>query len=88
LWFSNILNFTLDVNSRAHHNIQYLPAFSVTDMTNTTTTATSLANSSASCPIMRLPPELRQMIYSYYLSDREPPEKVNVQYSTTPSLLR
>jgi hypothetical protein len=38
-----------------------------------TTTSTSMTSNNASCPIMKLAPELRQMIYEYYFEDRKLP---------------
>ncbi|GAB7335386.1 hypothetical protein MBLNU13_g07765t2 [Cladosporium sp. NU13] len=38
------------------------------------TTTTSAANSNIPCRIMKLPPELRQLIYDYYFADRKLPK--------------
>jgi hypothetical protein len=44
----------------------------MTDDINTNTSA-SAAGNSAPCPTMELPPELRQIIYDFYLEDRKLP---------------
>lgn len=52
---------------------------------NATTTA-SAPSSSGSCPIMKLPPELRKLIYGYYFEGIELPTSISIEYSTDPSL--
>lgn len=59
----------------------------MTDNTNQTTAVTTsacAADSSVPCRIMKLPPELRKMIYDYYFEDRKLPLVLSSQYSMHP----
>ena len=59
----------------------------MTDNTNqitAVTTSASATDSSVPCRIMKLPPELRQMIYDYYFEDRKLPLVLRPQYSMHP----
>lgn len=56
------------------------------NMDTDTATSASVASNNTSCPIMKLPAELRKMIYGYYFEGMELPKTISIEHYTDPSL--